>query len=432
MTQSVVAIGLSLALLIAVLLLSSRLGARFSLHVEAQRKIVHVSLGLYALLFPLIFSEPWEVVTLCVLAAATLIGARVLPGLSGSLGSALYGVKRESVGELLFAFSIALLFLLSRDQIVLYVLPLLILALCDTFAALVGVSYGKISFVVEKGRKSVEGSIMFFLTAWILAMISLLLLSGLSRDEVVVSSLIVAGIGTLLEGISWKGLDNLFIPFGLFLLTQKILEMSLWGLMTMTTVFLVALALALWLSIRAAQHVHAVMTIVAAVFFCWMAGGWGAVVAPAVVFAGYLYLRARAEFKAGDGSELPLAFCLISTAMVWYILAQVLNIGTYYAFNLSFGMHLIALVVIHERARSVSRVAAALLIGWLVANVRLLFIEEFGVRDLQLSFAALSILVLAVLVGMAARTWLLHNRWSKQAVFVVLASSPALAVPLWI
>lgn len=431
MTQSIVTIGLSLVLLVAVLLLSTRLGARYSLHAEVRRKIVHVSLGLYALCFPLMFSEPWEVVTLCLLAIAILVGARILPSLAGSLGPALHGVKRNSVGELLFAFSIALLFFLSRDQVVLYVLPLLILALCDAFAALVGVSYGRISFVVEQGRKSIEGSVVFFLTAWILAMISLLLLSGLARDEVIISSLIVAGIGTLLEGISWKGLDNLFIPFGLFLLTQRILETPLWGLVTMTAVFLVVLAVALWLSVRSAQHVHAVVTIMATIFFCWTAVGWAAVVAPAAVFVAYLYLRSRGEFEAGDGSELPLAFCLISTAMAWYILGQVLGISTYYAFNLSFGMHLVALLLVQQKTGSMSRILVALLFGWLVANVRLLFIEDVGVRDLQLSIIALSILLLAAVVGTAARTWLLRDRWSKQAVLVVLASSSALAVSAW-
>ena len=129
MTGSAVIIALSLALLVAALLATRRLGARRSFHAETQRKLIHVGLGLYALTFPLIFSQPWEVVTLCALAAALLIAVRVLPGASGHLGAALHGVNRDSFGELLFAFSIALLFFLSKGQVVLYVLPLLILAL---------------------------------------------------------------------------------------------------------------------------------------------------------------------------------------------------------------------------------------------------------------------------------------------------------------
>jgi len=314
---SALTIALSLGLLIGALLVTRWLGTRWGLHAEVQRKIVHVGLGLYALTFPLIFARPWEVMTLCLLAAGLLIAARVLPGVSGSLGGALHGVKRDSFGELLFALSIALLFLLSGEQVVLYVLPLLILALCDAFAALVGVAYGRISFVVEQGKKSIEGSVVFFLTAWLLAMMALLLLTSLPRDEVIVASLIIAAFGTFLEGISWKGLDNHFIPFGLFLLTQRLLESSLAELVTTTAVFVAALALAAWLSTRAAQHTHAIMTVVTAVFFCWIAGGWATVLAPALVFAGYLVLRFRHEYEAGDGSALPVVFCVVSTALVW-------------------------------------------------------------------------------------------------------------------
>ncbi|MDX1401824.1 MAG: hypothetical protein R3245_07875, partial [Kiloniellales bacterium] len=206
MTASLVKIGLSFALVILVLLAVRLLGTRKSLHPEVQRKIVHVSLGLYALTLPVIFSEVWEVSLLCILTALFLIIVRLMPGRSGDLGSALHGVKRQSFGELLFALSIALLFFLKDDQLVLYVLPLLILALSDAFAALVGISYGRLSFVVEDGRKSIEGSAVFFLTAWILAVICLLLLSDMPRQQVAVASLAIAGVGALLEGISWKGL----------------------------------------------------------------------------------------------------------------------------------------------------------------------------------------------------------------------------------
>lgn len=428
MIQSALAIGLSLALLVGVLVLASVLGSHLSLDAEVRRKIVHVSLGLYALSFPLIFSEPWEVAVLCALAVALLMGVRYSPRLSASLGSALHAVRRESVGDLLFAVSIALLFFLSRGQDVLYVLPLLVLALCDAFAALVGGSYGRISFVVEQGRKSVEGSVVFFLTAWILAMICLLSLTALSRSEVIVASFIIAAVGTLLEGVSWKGLDNLFIPFGLFLLTEKIIETPFWGLVSMSAAFLAALVLGAWLSLRAAQHVHAAVTIVATLFFCWMAAGWAAVVAPAAVFVAYLYLRSREGSGVGEGSELPLAFCLISTAMSWYVIAQIFDIGTYDAFNLSFGLHLVALVVVRDGRGTLARLSVALAAGWLVTNLGLLFVPEAGVPDLQRAFLSLSLIFAASIAGTAGRAWLSQNRWTKQAVLAVLAAVPALAI----
>lgn len=419
----------SLILLLTALLATRWVGVRWSMHAETQRKTIHLGLGLYALTFPIIFTETWEVIALCSLAAMIMLGVRVVPGLSGNLGSALHGVNRESFGELLFPVSIALLFFLSKGEVVLYVLPLLILVLCDAFAAVVGVAYGRISFVIEKGKKSIEGSVMFFLTAWILAMIALLLLTDIPRTQVIYSAVIIAGLGTLLEGISWKGLDNLLIPFGLFLLTQWLLKSTLSESVTVIAVFLGILFLSAWLSARASQHTHAVITVITAAFFCWMVSGWRTVLAPALVFAGYLILRFRDEYESDDDSELPVVFCIISAALVWYVLSIAFEIGTYSAFNLSFGLHLVALMTIQPRRPTWIRWTGAVLAGWLVANIGLLFINEISRRDVVLSITALGLLVVASLVGLTVRERLLLNRWAKQAIWVVLVSMPVMAVP---
>ncbi len=117
--------------------------------------------------------------------------------------------------------------------------------------------------------------------------------------------------------------------------------------------------------------------------------------------------------------------------MCWYVVAQVFDIGTYDAFNLSFGLHLVALVVIRDGQGSFARLVMALLAGWLVTNLGLLFVEEPAALDLQRSLVSLSLVLAAGVGATAARAWLSQNRWTKQAVLVVLAASPILAVSQW-
>ena len=157
----------SLALLVAVLALTSRLVTRFHIPPETARKLIHVSLGAYCLAMPAFVTELWEVAAICGSALGLLVYVRTRTEKSGGLGRGLHGITRDSYGELLFALAIVLLFYLKKDQIIAYELPLSILTLCDAAAALVGSRYGRLLFRIEDGHKSWEGTTIFFLTAWI-------------------------------------------------------------------------------------------------------------------------------------------------------------------------------------------------------------------------------------------------------------------------
>ena len=107
-------------------------------------------------------------------------------------------------------------------------LPILILTLCDAASAVVGSRYGKQKFQIEEGSKSVEGVVVFAVTAWLLSLIVILLMTDIGRSEAVLLAFIVAAFGALLEAASWRGLDNLFIPLGLYFLISNLLYWVIW------------------------------------------------------------------------------------------------------------------------------------------------------------------------------------------------------------
>ncbi len=182
----------SIGCVLAVMATVKMLAKRHNWSAELQRKVVHVATGLYALTLPLTFSEAWPVLLLSAIAVLVMAAMRLPQVARSGIASTISGVDRQSYGELLLAISIGFLFFRSVGPPVLFVLPMLVLAFSDAVAALTGVHYGRRLFAVEKGVKSLEGVAMFFLVTFIIAMVTLLLMTDIPRHSVVFLSLIVA------------------------------------------------------------------------------------------------------------------------------------------------------------------------------------------------------------------------------------------------
>lgn len=212
-------IGGSLCLLGGVLYAVSLWSRRACLQAEISRKLIHVSLGLYCLTFPLLFPHAWQVALTCALAIAVFALAR--GRLRGSLGAGLHAVSRRSFGEIYFAVSVALLFALRQQSDgalgdVLYLLPIAILTASDAAAALIGARFGRSRFAVAGGTKSWEGVAAFVVSAWLLSFLALTFFTALSAADAVLVSALVALVGAAIEALSGHGLDNLFVPLGVY------------------------------------------------------------------------------------------------------------------------------------------------------------------------------------------------------------------------
>lgn len=188
---------------------------------EVTRKFVHFSGAFVTIFFPFIFKSSWIVLALAVGFALIMILTKKF-----GLLQSVHAVKRKSDGAIYHPIAIYLCFLYSQflNQPWFYVISILILAISDATAALIGKTYGNNGYIVEVGtRKSFEGSFTFFLTSFLITHLVLLLATPLGRLESVLVAVLISLIMTIFEGVSLKGADNLFIPLGtMFVLSKNI------------------------------------------------------------------------------------------------------------------------------------------------------------------------------------------------------------------
>jgi dolichol kinase len=429
----------SVVLLGLVLWAVSRLSKAAKLDPEIGRKLVHISLGLYCLAFPWIFSAAWEVAVTCALAVGLFMLARGT--MRGSLGGSLHSVQRTSYGELLFAVSVALLFwlkdghyILARNDVppigpALYILPILILTLCDAASAIIGSRYGRRTFQVEEGKKSIEGVVVFAVTAWLASLIAFLLLTDIDRGEAILLAFITAVFGALLEAASWRGLDNLFIPLGLYFLLSNLLHLGVIGLAEVAGIFFLALIALLYMTRRSGADRH-FLAIGFTLFFCIdIFSGFVSMIAPAVAVGTYFIATRMRKIEAPPFDALALLLTIFVVAMCFFLVSNLGELDTIFAFNMAFA----ALAAGIATRFGVSVWAALLTIAVAAAamSVRVIWIE--GVRPDTLLFAGAAtggILLLAgagwlVNRGLLPRPWMTLGGLSMATGLAALPLSPA-------
>lgn len=251
--------------ILSIMGLVRRLAIRFDLSPELQRKLVHVATGTVALSFPLLFASPLPVFVLSGCSIAIMMLLRRQQWRGSPLSAVLHDVARTSRGDIFLALAIAVIFALSRQDLVLYILPMLIVTLADPAAAIIGINHGRRRFPVGEGAKSIEGVIAFFAVAWCAAMIVLPMMTGISWQNAVLLSILVAAFCALIEAECWNGWDNLCVPVGAYVLLSIYITADAFNLMiaiifVSTAVFLVPLRFAAYKNLRIATLVLTIST----------------------------------------------------------------------------------------------------------------------------------------------------------------------------
>jgi dolichol kinase len=185
---------------------------RFGLGAEGGRKVFHVGSGSLALALPILFRSAWPVLVLAAIIVPVLLCLRFVPRLRHTYGGVLHDVERRSYGDLSFPAGVVLVFILSLGHPLLYAIPVVVLTVSDTAAALVGMRYGRTRYSIGGAQKSVEGSVAFFLLALAPTGLLLLLFSSLGPRDAWLLAATVASLLTLTEAAAPAGLDNLLIP----------------------------------------------------------------------------------------------------------------------------------------------------------------------------------------------------------------------------
>ncbi len=180
---------------------------------EITRKFAHFSSVLATVPFPYIFPSHWYVLVLALLFAAALFITQ-----NGKLLKSIHDIERKSIGSYLLPLSIYVTFLFSEllDNRFIYILPMLILAISDPMAAILGInikSYnGRIKIFGRKLNKTWLGSGAFLVSSFVISIIALFFHRGVFDFEAFWLAMLMALVTMLAEMISWKGSDNLSIP----------------------------------------------------------------------------------------------------------------------------------------------------------------------------------------------------------------------------
>lgn len=204
------AILLSLAAILVLLVANEILCRRKELEPETGRKIVHIAAGTFIAFWPLYLS--WQAIQLLSLA----LSAGVLISYQFGVFGAIHNVRRRTGGELWYPVGIGLSALLTSQPWI-FCVAVLHLSLADGLAAIVGSKYGYMHYKIGEHTKSIIGSLAFLAVSAALCLFAFVVL----KNELPGTSLLVFAVtpflATSIESISRHGLDNVLIPLAVIL-----------------------------------------------------------------------------------------------------------------------------------------------------------------------------------------------------------------------
>lgn len=210
MATALVQIGLVAAWLAVVGGVAEGLRRTAHFDTEITRKIVHIGAGHVILLAWWLHTPTWMGMAASIVSSGVALLSYRLPILPG-----INGVGRKSLGTFFYAVSMgALTAIFWPAWLPQYAaIGILVMTWGDGLAALIGQNFGRHPYEVFGHQKSWEGSLTMALASWL---VCLLVLGGTVGFTVAVwgTALVVAIAATLLETLSFYGLDNLTVPLG--------------------------------------------------------------------------------------------------------------------------------------------------------------------------------------------------------------------------
>lgn len=416
----------------ACFLVLQQLGKWLHPHPEILRKIMHVFMGLIAASFPLLFHELWPVLILSLISLPALFFIRC--GSAGSLQNVLHGVQRNSWGELLFPVAIALLFYLADGNAILYSLPILILALADAVAALIGIFYGRIKYTTLEGYKSIEGSVSFLFVTFLVVHIGLLLFTDTGRLESLLIAALIGIIIMLLEAIAWRGLDNIFIPLSSFALLKVYIDSTPEELIIKLLVIIILGLFVLFWRRRSTLDDSALLAALLVGYTSWALAGIYWLLAPMLMFVTATVLACRHCNDTTDIRHSVIAALTFSLPGFVCLFIYTVNRtpDLFYPFVLSYGAQLVMLGLsrIHfgkEQISSQQVFLWAVIPGFLITMLPVSLNYGFNLQLVSTSVISLSLMIAVALIFWRTQPQLSNcpmdnKRWFRQGSIAASAS----------
>ncbi len=194
------------------------------IHGENARKAIHVSVGVFAASFPIFLSRTEifvfhgmffvAIVVLSLSSDVVRTQAWAQRWRAGRFLAAMFDryedVRRWTIGQFLYPLSLMLV-VLFFDDLLIYSFSVLMLALADGFAAVIGRSFGQRIYYVPGGYKSLIGSATFFFISFTLMCVFLIIETDAGYIALI-PAFVYATVLTFVEGTIAGGFDNLAVP----------------------------------------------------------------------------------------------------------------------------------------------------------------------------------------------------------------------------
>ncbi|PIE79516.1 MAG: hypothetical protein CSA11_11840 [Chloroflexi bacterium] len=173
------------------------------------RKVIHIGVGMMSWGLIFVFTSPWPFIIMCLLFAVFLY-------LDFRFGffPAMASQDKNNMGTVYFPIASAVVVFVFWELPPLMVAALMPLTWGDGLAPVVGRAYGKRSYFIANHKRTVEGSLGFFVFGFLFTWLALWIMPGMpdiTPLATIVSALVVMVAATLVEAVSIWGIDNLTI-----------------------------------------------------------------------------------------------------------------------------------------------------------------------------------------------------------------------------
>ncbi len=213
--------------LVVVIIFSEVFRRKHNWSIKVTRKFVHILTGVFIAVTPFLLESPIPLLSISgIFIIVNLIAIQKgwMPGM--------HATAKVSYGTVFYPISFfILIYLLWNDHRSVLVISMLIMAIADAGAAIVGENIKSPTFYQIAGeRKSLQGSLAMFVLTFLITFIGLIFfgkIDQLTLPWLVAGwySVVVALFTTACESVSYKGSDNLSVPLGAaFVLTYLILH----------------------------------------------------------------------------------------------------------------------------------------------------------------------------------------------------------------
>lgn len=236
-----------LAILAGIIGCSELVRKKLNLSISFTRKFVHILTGILIAITPLLLKRPYPLLVISgnfIVLNWIAIKKKWMPGM--------HATEKTSYGTVFYpiSFFVLIILLWERHRAIL-VTSMLIMAIADAMAAIIGENVKKpIRYQFDGEPKSVQGSTFMLIVTFFITILGLKLFSPFENLTIQLSkgfwiATMVAVIATACESISYKGSDNLTVPLGTaFTLHYMINHPS-----TQNLIFTIGIGIALFIAI---------------------------------------------------------------------------------------------------------------------------------------------------------------------------------------